>query len=228
MEKTNTALLCSHCGDPCPNDKIVPGESHFCCEGCRLVYQLLDRKGLCTYYALNEYPGVSLRNPVRKDKFAFLEQESMADALVSFRGRNRCMQTPVDLVSEHYYKDELAYQQVIDGTRKANALSGKVGLTLTRGACVSSCRRRCTTGRCIPGRLAAAVLDCAWGDERVFRGASPVPFGECAGWPGGAAVPRVGCADRSGRTAFPYAFEGGYHTAVDRARPREILFVGHG
>lgn len=45
----------------------------------------------------------------------------------------RCMQTPVDLVSEHYYKDELAYQQVIDGTRKANALSGKVELTLTPG-----------------------------------------------------------------------------------------------
>lgn len=43
----------------------------------------------------------------------------------------RCMQIPVDLVSEHYYKDELAYQQVIDGTRKANALSGRVGLTLT-------------------------------------------------------------------------------------------------
>jgi hypothetical protein len=46
----------------------------------------------------------------------------------------RCMQTPVNLVSEHYYKDELAYQQVIDGTRQANALSGKVGLTITAGA----------------------------------------------------------------------------------------------
>lgn len=43
----------------------------------------------------------------------------------------RCMQTPVDLVSEHYYKDELAYQRVIDGTRQANALSGKVALSLT-------------------------------------------------------------------------------------------------
>lgn len=35
----------------------------------------------------------------------------------------RCMQTPVDLVSKDYYKEELAYQQVIDGTRHANALS---------------------------------------------------------------------------------------------------------
>jgi hypothetical protein len=38
----------------------------------------------------------------------------------------RCMQTPVNLVSDHYYKDELAYQDVIDGTRHANALTGKV------------------------------------------------------------------------------------------------------
>ena len=43
----------------------------------------------------------------------------------------RCMQTPVDLVSEHYYKDELAYQQVIDGKRQANRLSSRVSLELT-------------------------------------------------------------------------------------------------
>lgn len=86
MENSNTALLCRHCGDPCPNAKITLGENHFCCNGCRLVYQLLDRNGLCTYYELNDHPGVSLRTPVHKDKFAFLDQEKMAGALISFRG----------------------------------------------------------------------------------------------------------------------------------------------
>jgi len=43
----------------------------------------------------------------------------------------RCMQTPVDLVSKEYYKEELAYQQVIDGTRRANALSGQPKLSPT-------------------------------------------------------------------------------------------------
>ena len=43
----------------------------------------------------------------------------------------RCMQTPVDLVSKDYYRDELAYQHVIDGTRQANTLSGKVQLNTT-------------------------------------------------------------------------------------------------
>lgn len=41
----------------------------------------------------------------------------------------RCVRLPVDLVSDQYYKDELAYQQVIDGMNRANALSGRVSLT---------------------------------------------------------------------------------------------------
>ena len=44
----------------------------------------------------------------------------------------RCMQTPVDLVSKDYYKEELAYQQVIDGTRHANALSAQPRLSATK------------------------------------------------------------------------------------------------
>ncbi|GGA94716.1 FixH family protein [Puia dinghuensis] len=43
----------------------------------------------------------------------------------------RCMQTPVDLVSKDYYRDELAYQRVIDGTQRANDLSGSVKLETT-------------------------------------------------------------------------------------------------
>jgi hypothetical protein len=38
----------------------------------------------------------------------------------------RCLQTPVNLVSSEYYRDELAYQDVIDEEKKAGALSGKI------------------------------------------------------------------------------------------------------
>ena len=37
----------------------------------------------------------------------------------------RCFAVPVDLVSTEYYKDEISYQDVIDGTKNANALTGK-------------------------------------------------------------------------------------------------------
>lgn len=40
----------------------------------------------------------------------------------------RCMHVSTDLVSREYYKDELKYQDIIDGTRTANTLSGRVQL----------------------------------------------------------------------------------------------------
>lgn len=56
----------------------------FCCPGCRLVYQLLNDRGLCTYYRLNEHPGINRRIPVRKDKFSFLDDDKVSAGLVSF------------------------------------------------------------------------------------------------------------------------------------------------
>ncbi len=50
-----------------------------------MVYQLLDERGLCQYYQLNDHPGINLRLSVRKDKFAFLDEEKMNTALVSFK-----------------------------------------------------------------------------------------------------------------------------------------------
>lgn len=76
---------CTHCGDPCPTDKITIGEHVFCCEGCRMVWQLLDRNGLCAYYSLNDRPGVNRRIQVRADKFAFLDDGKISTRLVTFR-----------------------------------------------------------------------------------------------------------------------------------------------
>ena len=41
----------------------------------------------------------------------------------------RCMHVSTELVSKEYYKDELKYQDIIDGTKTANALSGRVELS---------------------------------------------------------------------------------------------------
>jgi hypothetical protein len=41
----------------------------------------------------------------------------------------RAMHVETELVSKEYYKDELKYQQVIDGTKLANMLSAKVLIT---------------------------------------------------------------------------------------------------
>lgn len=40
----------------------------------------------------------------------------------------KCFHTNYDLVSKEYYKDEIAYQHIIDGTNKANQLNGSISL----------------------------------------------------------------------------------------------------
>jgi nitrogen fixation protein FixH len=48
-------------------------------------------------------------------------------ALMAFMVYN-CFKVPVNLVSKEYYKDELAYQQVIDGKNRLTALGSDVKL----------------------------------------------------------------------------------------------------
>jgi Cu+-exporting ATPase len=80
------ALHCYHCGELCPNEKIHAEEKHFCCEGCKMVYQILNQTDLCDYYSLNQNPGQSQKIPFRKDKFAFLDDEKIKQQLISFLG----------------------------------------------------------------------------------------------------------------------------------------------
>lgn len=82
---TTNKLQCYHCGEVCLNDKIHLLEKNFCCEGCKMVYQILNQSDLCEYYNLNENPGISQRIKVRKDKFAFLDDEKIQLQLISFR-----------------------------------------------------------------------------------------------------------------------------------------------
>jgi nitrogen fixation protein FixH len=42
----------------------------------------------------------------------------------------KCMRSPALLVSTNYYKDELKYQQVIDGSEKANTLSSAIKVNI--------------------------------------------------------------------------------------------------
>ncbi|QHS61610.1 heavy metal translocating P-type ATPase [Chitinophaga agri] len=81
----DTRLQCAHCGEDCPDDKIVLENNHFCCDGCKLVYEILNENGLCDYYALNNNPGQSQRIAVRKDKFAFLDDKKIQQQLIQFQ-----------------------------------------------------------------------------------------------------------------------------------------------
>ena len=86
MEKsTDNKLVCFHCGEDCRDKKLVYHDHVFCCDGCLMVYGMLNDKGLCDYYKLNQKPGINRRFSVRKDKFSFLDDEKMSDRLIVFR-----------------------------------------------------------------------------------------------------------------------------------------------
>ncbi len=87
--KTNTLLLCEHCGDPCNRQGVHIGDKVFCCEGCKSVYAILHDYDLCEYYTLNNHPGITQKQHIRKDKFAFLDIEDIAAKLIQFKDDNQ-------------------------------------------------------------------------------------------------------------------------------------------
>lgn len=85
IDHTAEKTTCYHCGEDCNNKRIQSGDKLFCCEGCKMVYEILNKTGLCDYYNLNNNPGLNQRMIVRKDKFAFLDDETIAAQLISFK-----------------------------------------------------------------------------------------------------------------------------------------------
>lgn len=49
-----------------------------------MVFRLLNQNGLCEYYDLNQSPGANQRLQARQDKFAFLEDPTIRQKLISF------------------------------------------------------------------------------------------------------------------------------------------------
>jgi Cu+-exporting ATPase len=81
----DTNIQCFHCGEDCGNHAIKVYEKKFCCDGCKMVYEILSKSGMCDYYDISDNPGINQRIKARPDKFAFLETESIAASLISFK-----------------------------------------------------------------------------------------------------------------------------------------------
>ncbi len=89
LSVTDQNLHCYHCGETCPDDKIHENEKKFCCQGCKMVFSILNQSELCEYYNLNENPGINQRVKIREDKFAFLDEEKIQIQLISFKDDNQ-------------------------------------------------------------------------------------------------------------------------------------------
>lgn len=82
--KTLNRSLCAHCGEACDTGRITWHRLHFCCDGCKMVYQLLDKSGLCAYYDLNQHPGINPGETGSFSKFAILDDTRVSEKLISY------------------------------------------------------------------------------------------------------------------------------------------------
>ena len=76
--------ICFHCGTPCATESVSIGEKQFCCEGCKLVFEILDTNGLCEYYNIESHPGLSQIKAVRKEKYSYLDNPDISAKLIRF------------------------------------------------------------------------------------------------------------------------------------------------
>ena len=90
--------VCSHCGDECPDDHPIMDGKDFCCNGCQVIYTVLQESGLGDYYTFQDTPGVSQKT-IRDNNYAFLDDDSVIASLLEFR-------------EEHLYKISFSLPQI--------------------------------------------------------------------------------------------------------------------
>jgi P-type Cu+ transporter len=81
MTETEIELVCYHCGLECENEDIQFEDKIFCCNGCKSVFQILDKNSLCQYYDFDKNAGIKPKN----DQFNYLNEPEIANNLLDFK-----------------------------------------------------------------------------------------------------------------------------------------------
>ena len=90
MEVLDAKIVrCDHCGDTCPPHPPTHEGYHFCCEGCKSVYQLLASCDLSTYYELEQRPGITLRHTLLDD-YEWLDEPGIVKSLIDYEDETQC------------------------------------------------------------------------------------------------------------------------------------------
>ena len=83
-----SATNCYHCGTSC-DQTIAIEEKFFCCDGCKLVFQLLDQNGMCQYYDLTQMPGMTAKGSFASEKYNYLDSQAIREQLVQPLGEDQ-------------------------------------------------------------------------------------------------------------------------------------------
>lgn len=85
-EISNQVTKCFHCGEACADSDLLVGNKNFCCQGCKLVFEVLSENDLCSYYDHEKFPGENqkLKN-LRLNRFDFLDDQETQNQLLDFK-----------------------------------------------------------------------------------------------------------------------------------------------
>ncbi len=87
--KNENVTRCFHCGDKCDSEKVLFEDKHFCCDGCRLVFEILSENDLGDFYKLTSMPGISLKGNFEDGKYKYLDNKVIADQLLQFQSNTK-------------------------------------------------------------------------------------------------------------------------------------------
>ena len=80
-------LTCYHCGLEMSESETVWFDGKpFCCNGCKTVYEILNKNSLSQYYTINETPGIKTDDidDSIKQKYAYLDKPEIEAKLLEF------------------------------------------------------------------------------------------------------------------------------------------------
>lgn len=89
MIKELKKTTCYHCGETCDNEDLHIESKVFCCQGCKTVYEILNKVELCDYYNISANPGLNQKTKIRPEKFAFLDDKTIIEKLIHFKDENQ-------------------------------------------------------------------------------------------------------------------------------------------
>ncbi len=77
---------CYHCGEQCGDELLLVDDKAFCCQGCKLVFEVLSENDLCAYYDLGNHPGESQRKKSKSNnRFDYLNDQDTQLKLLDFK-----------------------------------------------------------------------------------------------------------------------------------------------
>ncbi len=81
----NDKISCYHCGADCESFDIKIDDKDFCCNGCKIAYEILNDKDLCQYYDLEQTPGNTPAEAGFQHRYAYLDDEDIQHNLINYK-----------------------------------------------------------------------------------------------------------------------------------------------